>query len=100
MRTACTAMGETLDEDGAPAVHRDDLPGHVRRAGEEVYCLRNIFRRADARERRSLDDAATLCRVELAILGPGNGARRHAIYAHVGSELECEGARHRGKTCL
>src|SRR5438105_15679940 len=47
---------KTLDEDGAPAVDRDDLAGHIGRAGHEVYRLRDVVRAADARERRGGGD--------------------------------------------
>src|SRR5258708_12640941 len=50
----------TLDEDGAPAVDRDDLAGHIGRAGQEVYRLRDVLRAADAPERRLRDDPLPL----------------------------------------
>src|SRR5690349_22472354 len=99
MRTACTAI-ETLDEDGAPAVHRDDLPGDVRGAGEEVYCLGDVFRAADAAERRSLDDAPALGAFELAVFGPRNRTRCNAVYPHLRRKLHGERARHGGKAGL
>src|SRR5690348_10722395 len=100
MRTACTAMRGILDEDRAPAVHRDDLSGDVRGAGEEVYRLGNVFRAANPAERRSLDDATALRGFELPVLGPGDGARSNAVHPHLRRELDGEGARHGGKAGL
>src|SRR2546430_1167478 len=72
----------------AAAIDRDDLPGHIRRAGEEVHRQRDVFRRADAPERRGGEDARALGLVELAVLWPGDRARRDAVDAHARRELE------------
>ena len=56
----------SLEVDGAPAVHRDDLARDIGRAGEKVYRLGNVLRGADACERRGSDDALALARIELA----------------------------------
>src|SRR5712671_6819577 len=83
----------TLDEDGAPAVDRDDLAGHIGRAGQEVYRLRDVLRAADARERRRRDDALALPGIELPVFGPRNRTRRNAVHAHFRRELDRQRAR-------
>src|SRR6185312_7769756 len=94
------AMRFSLDEDRAAAVDRNDLPRDVRRGGEEVDCLGDVLRRAHARERRGRDDAAALGGIELVVLGPGDGAGRHAVYAHARRQLDRERPRERRKTRL
>src|SRR5688572_22601794 len=59
-----------LDEQRAAAIDRDDLAGDVGGAGEEVYRLGDVLRRADARERRGGDDALALRGIELAVFRP------------------------------
>src|SRR5215471_1598253 len=61
------AMRFPLDVDRAAAVDRNDLPGDIRRGGEEVNRLRDVLRRAQARERGSGEDAAALGGVELVV---------------------------------
>src|SRR5688500_725433 len=89
-----------LEVDRAPAVDRQDLAGDVRRAGEEVYRLRDVLGRADAPQRRRGDDAAALVVGELAVLRPGDGAGRNAVDAHRRRQLDCERARKRGDAGL
>src|SRR5690348_4151996 len=89
-----------LEKDGAAAVDGDDLAGDEGRAGEEVYRLRDVFRRAGARERGRGDDALPLGGRELAVLGPGDRARSDAVHPHLRRELERERARERGQAAL
>jgi len=84
-----------LQVDRAPAVHGEDLPGHVRRAGEEMHRARDVLRRAGApsgveatmRRRSSSENCPSL--------GPGNRAGRDAVHPYLGRELERERARER-----
>src|SRR5258708_30220188 len=78
----------------------EDLPGDEGRAGEEVYRLGDVLGRADARERRRGEDARALGHLELAVVRPGDGARRDAVHANLRRELDRKRARERGKPGL
>src|SRR6185503_16845947 len=94
------AMDRLLDEHRAAAVHREDLPGDVGRAGEKSHGARDVLGRAGAAERRGGDDALPLRVGKLPILGPGDGAGRDAVHAHAGRELDGERARQGGEAGL
>src|SRR6185312_3101990 len=81
----------------AAAVDRENLPGVEGRAGEKVYRLRDLLGLAQARERCRAEDTSTLGRRELAVLGPGDRARRDRVDAHRRRELDGERARERGE---
>src|SRR5689334_22789491 len=75
--------------DAAPAVHRDDLAGYVRRVGEqELYRPRDIIGLADAFQCALVDDALARHLVAPAfVVGPQNGAGRDAVHPHFGTEV-------------
>src|SRR5512144_2383081 len=89
-----------LEKYRTTAVNGQHLAGDERRGGEEVYRLRDLLGPAEARERRGGDDAPALRRRKLAVLGPGDRARRHRVDAHRRPELERQRARHRRKARL
>src|SRR6185295_6745672 len=94
------AMNRLLDEHRAPAVHREDLPGDVRRAGEKGDRARDVLGRAETGERRGGEDALAFRVRKLPVLGPGDGAGRDAVDAHARRELDGERARERGEAGL
>ena len=65
-----------------------------------MYRPRDLLWRAEARQRRSGEDALALGGLELAILGPGDGAGRHRIHSDIGRELEGQRPRQRDQARL
>src|SRR4029079_14687297 len=77
-----------------------DLPGHKWRRGKKVYSPGDVLGRTEARERRAGDDARALGRLERAVLGPGDGARRHGVDADLRRKLERKRTRKRDQARL